>query len=97
MRVTAQAIEQRWRNKTTDEAVLGTLADEDGEMMRRDLARKLGHRHDFASALARLSRTGKIELVTKDGPGRRAKAYVRLIGAAAAAAGVGFLHVRRDQ
>lgn len=95
MKATKQP-DPRWRNLPTDDAVLGVLADEDGEMTKRDLARKLGHRYDFSSALARLKRTNKIEIISKDHPGRRASAYVRLIGAAAASAGVGFVHVRRE-
>lgn len=96
-RDTARRIESRWRDKPTDDAVVGVLIDADGEMHRRDLARKLGHRYDFASALARLSRRGKIELVTKDTPGRRPQPVVRLIGAEATRSGVGFVHMRESQ
>jgi hypothetical protein len=92
-RDTAQRIETRWRDKPTDEAVVGVLVEANGELHRRDLARKLGHRHDFASALARLSRRNKIELITKDTPGRRPQPVVRLIGSEAKRSGVGFIHI----
>lgn len=93
---TPRPIDARWRDSTTDEAIVGLLADSNGEMNRRDLSRKIGHRYDFSSALARLTRKGKIELVAIEHPGRRPQPVVRLIGADAVTRGVGFLHLRKE-
>jgi len=85
--------EARWRNLPTDEVVIALLTASGGEMLRRELARRLGHRYDFAAALARLSRLGSIELIGKAMPGRRPQQIVRLTGKAATGAGVGFIRM----
>lgn len=82
--------EARWRDLPTDAVIVEILVREKGEMLRRELARKIAHRFDFGAALARLSRSGVIELIEKNIPGRRALSVVRLIGKEAERAGVGF-------
>ena len=85
-----QKREARWRDMSTDAVIVEIIVRGKGEMLRRELARKIAHRFDFGAALARLARSGVIELVEKNIPGRRALSIVRLIGKEAARAGVGF-------
>ena len=61
----------------TDEAIMQMIAAGNGEVMRRDLARKLGHRADFGSTLMRLKRRDRIELLTKETHNNRVIAIVR--------------------
>lgn len=68
------------RNKTTDELIILTIANAGGEITRRDLTKKAGHRIDFDSALWRLERTGRIELLQKQMRGRKPQFLARLIG-----------------
>ena len=81
------------RDLPTDELIVKLLVNVRGEMLRRELARRVGHRFDFAAALGRLARLGNIELVSKAMPGRRPQQIVRLTGKAAAGAGVGFIRM----
>lgn len=88
-----QKREARWRDLPTDAVIVEILVLEKGEMLRRELARRIAQRFDFGAALARLSRSGKIEMVTKALPGRRPQSLVRLIGKEAERAGAGFTKI----
>lgn len=88
-----QKLKARWNDLPTDAVVIEILVLAKGEMLRRDLARRIAHRFDFGAALARLSRSGKIEMVSKSMPGRKPQSIVRLIGKDAEQAGVGFTKI----
>lgn len=86
------------KNMSTDEAIILALADNDGEMSRRDLLRKFGGRLDYGQALMRLVRTKRIELLSKVLRGRKPQNVVRLIGENDTLLhGVGFVRItKRD-
>lgn len=90
-RTTVQMIQRRWRDTSTDAAIIGTLTELGGEAPRRELARRFGMRPDFAAALHALSLRRNVECLSKLRPGRRPLQVVRLTGPAAVEAGVGFV------
>lgn len=86
-----------FRNDSTDAAIVALVAKGGGDVMRRDIVRRLGQRVDLAVALQRLSRAGIIEVVNVPVPGRRPLSRIRLIGDAAVKHGAGFVRVSAKQ
>jgi uncharacterized membrane protein len=82
-----------FRNISTDDAIIKLVAAAGGEIARRVLVRKLGHRADFAAALGRLERRGAAELLSIEKQGDRSLAKVRLIGDVAIQQGAGMIRV----
>lgn len=88
-RVTARM----FTNISTDDAIVNVVADAGGGLDRRIVARRLGHRADFAAALLRLQRRGAIEVFGTKTPAGRTVWTVRLIGATAKEQGAGMVRV----
>jgi hypothetical protein len=89
----AKRKKQSFRDLSTDDAIIKLLAANSGDMTRRDIVRKFGHRGDLVAALHRLARRKEIESVRVQQRGKRPVERVRLIGVNAVAHGAGYLRL----
>ena len=81
-----------FRNTSTDDAIIQIVAAAGGEVSRRMIVRKMGHRAELSAALNRLARRGAIELFQVT-VGAHTLHKVRLIGDTAVQKGAGFVRV----
>lgn len=89
----AKRKKQSFRDLSTDDAIIALLAANSGDIPRRDIVRKFGHRRDLAAALHRLTRKQSVEVLRFHQRGKRPSERVRLIGVSAVMHGTGFVRL----